>query len=300
MTSVFSRRNFLQTAAIGAGAAVLPDFAAASEVPAINRTDSTNDSPLKLGLASYLIGSEWDLDTIIANCTQTKYVHAELRTTHKHGIEVSLNKNQRTEVKNKIKNSALEAISLASAFMFHFPDKKILRENIEGAKEYLQLAADVGAIGIRVFPNDLPDNVPEEKTMEQIGKSLSEIGKVGHNLGVDVRLEVHGRKTNQVHVIKKIIDYSESPHVYVTWNSDRNDLLGDGFHANFNLVKDRIKGVHMRDLYLEDYPYRELFKLLRENGFQGYCNIELGRISCEPLELMKYYRALFLALQNAF
>jgi len=300
MKSNFSRRNFLQTLAAGAGVAVLPNFASASEESTVNQIQSSNINSLKLGLATYLLGSEWNLDTIITNCTQTKYLHAELRTTHRHGVEVSLNKNQRIEVKNKIKDSALEAISLASAFMFHFPDKKILRENIEGAKEYLQLAADVGAIGIRVFPNDLPDNVPEEKTMEQIGKSLAEVGKVGFNLGVDVRLEVHGRKTNQVHVIKKIIDYSESPHVYVTWNSDRTDLLGDGFLANFNLVKDRIKGVHMRDLYLEDYPYRELFKLLKENGYQGYCNIELGRVSCEPLELMKYYRALFLALQNGF
>lgn len=294
----FSRRNFLRTAALGTGVAFMTKSSAAIKRTGVYDSDSICSGPLKLGLTTYLIGSEWDLDTLIRNCTEAKYLHAELRTTHRHGVEVSLNKNQRIEVKNKMKNSALESISLASTFAFHFVDQKVLRDNIEGTKEYLQLAADVGAIGIRVFPNDLPDHLAEEKTMEQIGKALAEVGKTGFDLGVDVRLEVHGRKTNQVQVIKKIIDYSESPHVYVIWNSDRNDLRGEGFQANFNMLKNRIKGVHMRDLYSEDYPYRDLFKMLIEIGYQGYCNMELGRISCEPIELMKYYRSLFFALQG--
>ncbi|MDR1403792.1 MAG: sugar phosphate isomerase/epimerase, partial [Tannerellaceae bacterium] len=220
MKKELSRRAFLGTAALGAGAALLPQGLSASEVLEMRESSTVNNDPLKIGMMSYLIGSEWDLDTMIKNCTETRFLHAELRTTHGHGVEVSLTKRQRQDVKNKIADSALEAISLASEYMFHFPDKKVLRENIEGTKVFLQLAADVGAIGIRVFPNDIPDDVPEEKTMEQIGKSLAEVGKAGHDLGVDVRVCIHGRKTNQVHVIKKIIDYSESPYVYVNWNCD--------------------------------------------------------------------------------
>jgi sugar phosphate isomerase/epimerase len=298
MEKILSRRNFLGTAALGAGATMLPSNLTASEYAGIDEKSAQNLPPLKLGLMTYLIGSQWDLDTIIKNCTQTKFLHAELRTTQKHGVELMLNKSQRQDVKKKIADSALEAISLASAYQYHSPDQKILRENIEGTKEYLQLAADVGALGIRVFPNDLPDSVPEEKTMEQIGKSLAEVAKAGNDLGVEVRVEVHGRKTNQVHVIRKIVDYSQSPYVYVIWNCLREDLLGEGFQANYNMLKDRIKVLHMRDLYLEDYPYRELFRLLRADGFTGYCDCEVSRVSCEPIEFMKYYRAMFLAYQN--
>jgi len=300
MNKILSRRNFLGAAALGTGAAMLPSHLLASENAGVDEKSSQNAPPLKIGMHSWLIASEWDLDTVIKNCTEAKYLHAELRTTHKHGIEATLTKAQRADVKKKIADSALEGISLAHEYKYHFPDQKILRENIEGTKEWLQLAADVGAFSIRVFPNDLPDDVPEEKTMEQIGKSLAEVGKVGHNLGVDVRVCVHGRKTNQVHVIKKIIDYSQSPYVYVNWNCDSNDLLGAGFHANYNMLKDRIKGLHIHDLYNENYPYRELFRLLKADGYTGYCNCEVGRISCEPIEFMKYYRALFMALQNAY
>lgn len=299
MKKGLSRREFFGTAALGAAAALLPSGLSASEMLEMQESQAINKNPLKIGMMSYLIGSEWDLDTMIKNCTETNYLHAELRTTHGHGVEVALNKNQRQEVKKKIADSALEAISLASEYMYHFPDQKLLRENIEGTKVFLQLAADVGAIGIRVFPNDIPDDVPEEKTMEQIGKSLAEVGRVGNELGVDVRVCIHGRKTNQVHVIKKIIDYSQSPYVYVNWNCDYNDTRGAGFYENYKMLKDRIKGIHLKDLYTEKYPYRELFRLLKEDGYTGYCNCEVGRVSAEPIEFMKYYRALFLAYQNA-
>ena len=70
-----------------------------------------------------------------------------------------------------------------------------------------------------------------------------------------------------------------------------------GFEANFNLVQDRIRNIHMHDLSDEAYPYRKLFSLLREADYPGYCDAEVGP-SCEPVKFMKYYRALFLALQD--
>jgi len=201
-------------------------------------------------------------------------------------------------VKKRFKDSPLETISLASAFQYHSPDKDELKKNIDGTKEFIKLAHDVGATGIRVFPNAFVDGVDREKTMQQIGKALAEVGSFGNDNGVEIRVCVHGKGTNSVPVIKKIIEYSQSPFVYVNWNCDATDVQGDGFVANFNSVKDRIKGVHMHDLTDETYPYRLFFSLLSESGYKGYCNAEVDQ-SCEPIKFMKYYRALFLALQNA-
>jgi sugar phosphate isomerase/epimerase len=296
MKNESTRRKFIQTAVLGTAA--LSGGISKSFASETKQFEVAKNTPLKIGIMTYNLGKDWDIDTIIKNCSETGWVHAELRTTHKHGVEVSLSKQQRAEVKKRFKDSPLEAISLASAFQYHFTDQNELRKNIEGTKEYLQLAADVGAIGIRVFPNAFPEGVNREKTMEQIGKSLAEVGEFGHNVGVDVRVCVHGNGTNSVPVIKKIIDYSQSPYVYVNWNCDATDTQGEGFTANFNSVKDRIKGVHMHDLTDEKYPYRLFFKLLSENGYKGYCNAEVDE-SCEPIKFMKYYRALFLALQDA-
>ena len=248
---------------------------------------------------TYLLGRDWDIETIIKNCTEAGFQSAELRTTHAHGVEVSMNTAQRAEVKKRFKDSPLETISLASAFQYHSPDPAGLRKNIEGTKDYILLARDVGATGIRVFPNAFPEGVPREKTMEQIGKALAGVGDYAGNYGIEIRVCVHGQGTNSVPVIKKIIDYSGSPNVYVNWNCDASDPEGEGLVYNFNSVKDRIKGVHMHDLHDPTYPYRLLFDLLAGSGYKGYCNAEIGRVSCEPVEYMKCYRGLFLALQNA-
>jgi hypothetical protein len=62
-------------------------------------------------------------------------------------------------------------------------------------------------------------------------------------------------------------------------------------------VKNKIFSVHMRDLYLEDYPFRRLMTRLNEIGFSGFCLAEIPE-SNDAVRLMKYYRALWLAYQN--
>ena len=297
MKSIFSRRNFIRTAAFSGTAIAIPGKLGSASPSYQDDSFKLNENPLKLGVMTYTLASEWDVDTIIKNLSEAGYQSVELRTTHAHGVEVTLNKNERQKIKKRFEDSPLEAISLASAFSYHSPDPDELRKNIEGTKEYTLLARDVGALGFRVFPNALPEEVPEEKTMEQIGKALAEVGEFAHNHGVEIRVCVHGKRTNRISVIKKIIDYSQSPHVYVNWNCDANDMEGPGLENNFNLIKDRIRGIHLHELW-EDYPYRHLFQLLSNNNFKGYCNAEISG-NDDPVRFLRYYRGLFLALQNA-
>ena len=76
---------------------------------------------------------------------------------------------------------------MGSAFDYHATDQAVLRRNIAGTKAYSQLAADVGAPGVKVRPNGLPNEVPVEKTLEQIGLSLRECGEFAADLGVEIR-----------------------------------------------------------------------------------------------------------------
>ena len=139
--------------------------------------------------------------------------------------------------------------------------------------------------------------MPKEKTLEQIGKSLRELGEFGAGQGVQIRLEVHGKETSHVPYIKTIMDTADHPNVGVCWNSNQSDLDGEGFEHNFELLKRKIFTVHMRDLYLDEYPFRKLLTGLNEAGFAGYCLAEIPE-SADPLRIMRYFRALWLAYQN--
>ena len=101
-----SRRTFLHTAAASTAAATLLSRVAASARQA-GTSVPLNKTPLKLGLMTYQIGQSWDIPTIIKNCTATKFEHVQLRTTHKHGVELSLTKPQRAEVKQRSRPSSI-------------------------------------------------------------------------------------------------------------------------------------------------------------------------------------------------
>jgi sugar phosphate isomerase/epimerase len=291
------RRNFVKTAALSTGVMMSP-LAVNSAAVQKNSKPAMNTKPLKIGIMTYTIAEKWDIETIIKNLTEANYQTVELRTTHAHGIEITMPAAKRAEVKKRFQDSPLEVISLASGYMYHSPDPAELKKNIDGTKEYIKLAKDVGAVGIRVFGNALPKDVPEEKTEQQIAKALAEVCEYGYNNGIEVRMCVHGNGTNRAEVVKKIIDYSQCPHVYVNWNCNPEDVEGPGFEANFNMLKDRIRGVHMHELWMADYPYRKLFKMLTGMGYKGYCNAEIDG-NDDPVRFLKYYRALFLAYQDA-
>ncbi len=222
----------------------------------------------------------------------------ELRTTHKHGVELTLSAAERADVRKQFEDSPVKIGGLGTICEFHAADPAVVRKNVEETKQCVKLAQDLGSPGVKVRPNGLPKDVPEEKTLEQIGKALAECGAAARDHGVVIQLEVHGETTSRLPRIRKILDYGGNhPGVRVCWNSNQNDLLDDGFDANFKLVRDQIGQVHMRDLFLEEYPWKKLLTSLSEMKFSGYCFAEIPD-STDPIRVLKYYRALFRAYQN--
>ena len=250
---------------------------------------------MKLGLVTYNMAKDWDVPTIIENCAATGFQGVELRTTHAHNVEVDLSANERQEVRKRFEDSPIELAGLGSAFDYHSTDAEEVRQNIEGTKEYAQLAADVGAPGVKVRPNGLPEGVSTEKTLTQIGASLRECGEFAKNLGVQIRLEVHGRETSHVPYIRTIMEIAEHDNVFVCWNSNPGEVEDESVKNNFNLVKEWIRLAHINELHRREYPWRELFTLLNEAGYEGYTLAEIPE-SSDPMRMMNYYRALWEAL----
>ncbi|HEV3238704.1 MAG TPA: sugar phosphate isomerase/epimerase family protein [Gemmataceae bacterium] len=293
--SRFNRRGFLQSAGALAATSLAPNASQAAEV-----------KPLKfrLGIVTYNIAANWDLPTILKVCKNVGLSPVELRTTHKHGVEPSLSKDQRKEVKQRFADSGIECWGCGTVCEFHSPDSDVVKKNIETCKEFCQLAADIGGRGVKVRPNGLPEKIPVEKTLEQIGKALAECGKAAADVGMEIWLEVHGPGTQLPPNIKTIMDHCGHKNVGLTWNSNASDIKNKSVAEYFKLLRPWIRSCHINELYKDStgaYPYRELFRLFRESDYDRVTLCEVGRgmpDAASGEEMLRYYKALWTELNK--
>jgi sugar phosphate isomerase/epimerase len=284
---MIDRKTFLRDISLLAGASLVSGSAFA------NWPGHTKSS-LKLGLVTYLWGKDWDLPTLIKNCTDTGIKGLELRVEHAHNVTPELNAAQRTEVKKRFADSPVQLVGLGTNQQFDYVDENQLKASIERSKAFIRLSADVGGSGVKVKPNGLHKEVPTEKTLAQIGTALNELARYGADLGQQIRLEVHGEQTQELPAIKLIMDVATHPNATICWNCNPQDLNGKGFEYNFNLVKDRFGATcHVRELDRTDYPYQALLDNLMKMNYAGWVLLECHTNPDDKIQSMKTQREVF-------
>ncbi len=287
-----SRRDFLRSSltALGAGAGLTQAFDAWAGAEAIP------PRKFRLGMVTYMMGAKLELPALIQLCKDAGIEGLELRTTHAHGVEPSLPPDKRKDVKKMFEDSGIVLWGLGTTCEFHSPNPEELRRQIATCGEFCKLAKDVGARGVKVRPNALPKEVPVEKTLEQIARALAECGKMAEDNGCEIWLEVHGGVSHPPH-IRTIMDLCKHPKVGVNWNSNATDVKDGSVKEYFMLLRPNLMSCHITDLWNEKYPYRELFTLMRQTGYDRFTLAEI-QAKPDPTAAMKEYRQKWLELSS--
>ncbi len=250
-----------------------------------------------LGCVTYNVLKDYDLETLIAKLEEAKFQAVELRTGHKHGVEPTLSAAERVRVRQRFEASKVRLLSYGSTCEFHSPDPAVRKKNVEIGKTFVDLAHDTGAWGVKVRPNGLPKEVPQETTIQNIAAGLRELGDYGQGKGVEIWMEVHGRETASPPIAAAILRAAKHSNVGACWNSNDNDIVDGSVKKSFEMLKPFIKNVHINEL-ANHYPWRELFRLLREAKYDRYTLCE-AQESKEPERFLRWYRALWMELNRA-
>ena len=309
------RRAFLETSGVG--------LAGLGSLLSTDLPFSTRPAPeggaapgFKLGMVTYELGKNWDIETIIKNCETAGFEAAELRTTHKHGVELSLSKDKRADVRKRFEGSRVRLLSLGTTCEFQYAQSALVERNIEETRRWCELAHDLGCLGVKVRPNGFVKDVPKEKTLEQIGQALQKCGDAARDQGVEIWVEVHGQGTEDPPNIQRIMEVANHPSVGICWNSNDTDVVDGSVKEYFELLKPWLRNCHINELwrnpspwggamgqppeqanpgfpvYGRPYPFRELFSLMRAAGYSRFTLAEVPE-SCEPVRFMRYYRSLW-------
>jgi len=269
--SFYSRRDFLKTSSLGGLLALGGSLPAAAFA-------EKKAKQAQYGLVTYQWAKDWDLPTLLKNCETANVLGVELRTTHKHGVERDLTKAERQAVAKKFADSPVTLVGIGSNERYDNPDPEVLKKAKAATKEFIKLSHDVGGTGVKVKPDSFHKGVDHEVTIEQIGRSLNEMGAFGADYGQQIRLEVHG-KCAHLPTIRKILDVADHPNVAICWNCNKQDLEGAGLAENFALVKDRLGATtHIHDLIHNPYPHKEFFELMAGANYTGWLMLEEGKL----------------------
>ncbi|MEP0844677.1 MAG: sugar phosphate isomerase/epimerase [Phycisphaerae bacterium] len=295
MSQEFNRREVL-----GLSTALAGGMALASTGTGLAAQSGSGQKPsgrkYQLGTVTYNIAAHWDVPTLLKVCKDVGLTAVEFRTTHKHGVEPALAKPQRAEIRKRCADAGLRQLSLGTVCQFHEADPAVVARNVETCKQFIDLASDLGAKGVKVRPNGLPKGVAVEKTLEQIGKALRTCGQAAADAGVEVWVEVHGSGTSHPPHMRTIMDVADHPAVGITWNSNGTDLKDGSIKEYFELLRPRLRCCHINEL-TSSYPWRELFGLLNAAGYDRYTLIEIAGLECDKIgdatRFLRFYKALW-------
>ena len=139
-----------------------------------------------------------DVDQEPARTTGLRGV--ELRTTHKHGVEPSLDESAAQGRRQAVRRQRASSWSAwARACEYHSPDPAVVKKNIDETKAFIRLATTCGGSGREGPPQRLAAGRAgrTRRSSRSAGRS-TKCAAFGEGYGVEIRLEIHGRGTSRI------------------------------------------------------------------------------------------------------
>ncbi len=254
---------------------------------------------MKLSIDTYVICGDMELERLIDVAKSNGYAGIEFRAEsgQKHGVEPEISKAQRQEVKKKMADAGMAASCISTSVRNESPDLAERRKNIQRAKQFVELAADIDCGRIRTFGNKFPEGIEKGEVIKYVGESLREVAEFAADSGVDVLLEMHGHFYYWEYCLNAV-KIADHPNVAINYNCDNRDLVDGSVTQTYRHVAKLLRHVHMHDLAAPSFPYKELFQLLKDDGYDGYTSLELGYKGGDPETVMKLYAALYREYMN--
>ncbi len=258
---------------------------------------------MKLGLLTFNMATEWDLDEIIEKCLDLGFKGVEFRNQreHAHGVEVDLSAAERQQVRKRFEDAGLAICGLSTGCAFDAIDAEELEMNVSDARAHLELAADLGAGGVKVYGNKAHEDegVSREDTIKQIGTTLAGLSDYAETLGVQVRFEMHGDFTSPEECNRIIELAGGGPGICLIYNcNNAHDVDADGsIEASYRGVAHNVGHVHVHDLADPAFPYLEFVRLLKADDYDGWCTGELPD-SPDRERVLQYFVELWRAYET--
>lgn len=191
----------------------------------------------------------WTLKEILAGAIRYGYDGVEPRTVvnHQHGIELTLTKAQRAEVKSAFADCGIKMSAVATSLSYATPDPSVIDARVEETKRYLQLAADLGSPNIRVFGGMPPEGMDMEAAVDAVTEALARCAQTAADCQVNIALETHDAFSLGKYA-GAVVAQVNHPRVGINWDMAHSVRHGESLTETYEIIKGRIFHSHVHDV----------------------------------------------------
>jgi sugar phosphate isomerase/epimerase len=160
---------------------------------------------------------------------------------------------------------------------FAEPDKEQRAADVKHVKEWLEVAAKMGAPVLRVFAGNPPEGHTWDQVAEWMAEDLRECVECGKQYGVVVGIQNHGGMLKSADEVLKILTMVDSEWIgvivdtgFFLTDDPYEDIRRVIPHAVNWQIKEKLFGKES-DVYLD---LKKLVGIIRDGGYRGYIPIE--------------------------
>jgi sugar phosphate isomerase/epimerase len=200
---------------------------------------------------STLACPDWTMPQIIATAVAEGYEGIELRFVQGEDSLWKLpvfSGEELASTKRALADRALNISCLDTSCRFHSPDAAERRCWITEGKRMADLAAELGAPGLRVFGDTIQPGADRSSTRSWIAESIRELAEITAAEGVEIWIENHGDFVGAGETAA-ILQQAASPNTGVVWDPANSFVaIQEQPAEGAAQLRAAIRHVHIKDL----------------------------------------------------
>lgn len=237
---------------------------------------------------------EWSFADILEFAVANHYAGIEIRGVQKEmdlpKSPVFANAAAIQRAKKACADKKITIVGLGSSCELHHPDAARLAENIDQGKRFIDLAAALGNVNVRVFPNSFVPGEEKQTTLDRITRGLQTLAAHAKGTGVNVLLETHGQVVWTADLLN-IMQQVQDPAVGLIWDFYNMWTVTQEPPATvYAQLKPYIRHTHLKDSIKKDGqenyvlfgkgegPAREAIAALKNGGYTGFYSFEWEKL----------------------
>jgi sugar phosphate isomerase/epimerase len=257
----------------------------AAAVPTLLRAAPSTPLPIAV---STLGCPKWDWGTIVKNTSQWGFAALELRGIQNQMDLPKCAEFSSTRLPGTLRDLAavnLKISDLGASAQMHEPDPAKRAKHMDEARRFIDLAHQMNAPYVRVFPNQFIPGEDKKVTIERIAAGLHELGEYANGSGVTVIVESHG-EFRRADDLTAIIDGAKSKNVAFLWDAHHTCVEGEKPADTFARLGRLTRHTHLKDSLpiagkskedrqyvltgTGEIPVKETVRVLASHGYKGY------------------------------